>query len=270
MRNLVPIGRFSRLCRLTIPALRHYDELGLLRPALVDPDTGYRYYSPAQVAEAERIRLLRSIDMPLDEIRGLLAERDPDATRARLELHRTRLTGRIDTYLVALGFLGQLIEQEAGPMRYDVEIRETLPQEIVSVRGHTSVAAMPAFCGTAYRDIFGRLASCGVRPAGPGFTIYHDPEFREEDIDVEVCVPVAEAVESEGRIVGRTLCGGMIASTVHPGSYELIGRAYQALDKWVTANGHEIAGPPREVYLVWPGVTQDPAALRTEIDWPIR
>jgi DNA-binding transcriptional MerR regulator len=64
MKNLVPIGRFSRLCRLTIPALRHYDELGLLRPAAVDVDTGYRYYSLVQAGEAERIRLLRSIEMP--------------------------------------------------------------------------------------------------------------------------------------------------------------------------------------------------------------
>ncbi len=270
MRNLVPIGRFSRLCRLTIPALRHYDELGLLRPALVDPDTGYRYYSPAQAGEAERIRILRSLDMPLDEIRSLLSERDPAATRARLELHRSRLNDRAEAVRVALGFLTQLIEQEAESMEYEVRVRETAPQEIVSVRGHTSVREMPAFFGAAYRDIFRRLGDTGVRPVGPGFSIYHDPDFREDDVDVEVGVPVSDPVETEGRIVGSRLPGGPIAYTVHVGPYDMIGSAYQALDGWVREHGHEMAGPPREVYLVGMNETQEPAQLRTELDWPIR
>jgi DNA-binding transcriptional MerR regulator len=78
VKNLVSIGRFSLLCRLTVKALRHYDELGLLKPATVDPQTGYRYYSVAQVVEANRIRQLREIEMPLDEIRAILRGNNTD------------------------------------------------------------------------------------------------------------------------------------------------------------------------------------------------
>jgi DNA-binding transcriptional MerR regulator len=269
MRNLVPIGRFSRLCRLTIPALRHYDELGLLRPAAVDADTGYRYYSHAQAWDAERIRVLRSVEMPLDEIRAVLCERDPVAVRARLEQHRHDLETRIAGYRDALAHLDHLIAEETGDMQYDVRVREDRAQPIVSLRDRTSLAQMASFWGSAYGEVFRAIAEQGARPAGPPFSIYHDPEFRDDDIDVEVGVPVDEAVVPGGRLVGRTLDGGPVAYTLHVGSYEEIGAAYRAVSGWIQAHGHTMSGAPREVYLVGPGQAPDPSGYRTEIVWPL-
>jgi len=269
MRNLVPIGRFSRLCRLTIPALRHYDDLGLLRPAAIDPDTGYRYYSLAQADEAERIRVLRSLEMPLEEIRALLAERDPAAVSERLEAHRRRLEGRIETYRGSVAFLRRLMAQEAGTMEYQVLVRETIDQPVATVRGHSPVSGMPAFFQGAYGEILGHIGRLGARPAGPPFAIYHDPEFKEDDVDLEVGFPVSEPVASAGRVVGRTLPGGPVASTIHAGPYDEVGPAYRAVAAWVQEHGHEMAGPPREVYLVGPGMAE-PAAYRTEIVFPVK
>ena len=79
----MPIGRFSRLTGLSVKALRHYDELGLLRPATVDAETGYRSYSSAQVGRAEAIRTLRRLELPLDDIATLLATDDPGDRAAR-------------------------------------------------------------------------------------------------------------------------------------------------------------------------------------------
>src|SRR5512133_3668860 len=103
MKNLVPIGRFSAICRLSQKALRLYDEMGLLRPAWVDPDSGYRYYAVAQALEAERIRLLRSLEVPLEELAELL--RDPTARARILDRHRRRLeerVGELQALLVSL------------------------------------------------------------------------------------------------------------------------------------------------------------------------
>jgi len=86
--DLLPIGRFSKATRLSVKALRHYDELGLLRPAFVDPSSGYRYYRPAQANQAEAIRILRSLEMPLEEIRAVLAEGGGDLAGKRLHRHR--------------------------------------------------------------------------------------------------------------------------------------------------------------------------------------
>jgi DNA-binding transcriptional MerR regulator len=92
--QLMTIGRFSRLTGLTVKALRHYDELGLLRPAGVDRDTGYRSYSPAQVGRAEWIRTLRRLELPLDDISTLLATDDPATVKRLLVEHQRRTAVR--------------------------------------------------------------------------------------------------------------------------------------------------------------------------------
>jgi DNA-binding transcriptional MerR regulator len=92
--QLLPIGRFARLTGLSVKALRHYDELGLLRPAGVDPDSGYRYYAAAQVERAETIRLLRRLELPLDDVSALLATDDPARMREVLQLHQLRTAQR--------------------------------------------------------------------------------------------------------------------------------------------------------------------------------
>jgi DNA-binding transcriptional MerR regulator len=92
--SLMPIGRFARLTGLSVKALRHYDELGLLRPAAVDAGTGYRSYSTAQVERAETIRLLRRLEVPLDEIAMLLEADDPARVRKVLLDHQRRTAVR--------------------------------------------------------------------------------------------------------------------------------------------------------------------------------
>jgi effector-binding domain-containing protein len=270
VKNLLPIGRFSTVCRLTVKALRHYDELGLLQPAVVDPESGYRYYSLTQASEAERIRALREIDMPLEEIRALLRERDSAAARERLERHRGRLAAQLADQQRALVLLERLIHQQEGAMTYDVTVKTLEPQHLLSIRTRTSLREISATVGRAYGELFGYLARVGVRPAGPPLIIYHDPEFREEDMDVEIGVPIERRLQGDVGMSGGELSGGPGASTIHVGPYNEIGPAYQALAAWIQQQGHETAGAPREIYLVGPEQSRDPAGLRTEIAWPIR
>lgn len=82
MDSLIPIGRFSRITRLSIRALRRYDEMGVLQPAWVDPSSGYRYYRLGQARDAEAVRILRGLDMPIAQIREVLAAGDPDLVRS--------------------------------------------------------------------------------------------------------------------------------------------------------------------------------------------
>ena len=108
--QLMPIGRFSRLTGLGVKALRNYDELGLLVPAAVDDETGYRFYSTEQVDRAEAIRLLRRLDMALEEIRSTLAAEDPAALRASLVSHQRRMASRDAELRASLGRLQRLID----------------------------------------------------------------------------------------------------------------------------------------------------------------
>jgi DNA-binding transcriptional MerR regulator len=125
MGQLVPIGRFSRLSKLTVKALRLYDAAGLLQPALIDFPSGYRYYSLDQLAVAERIRLLRALDMPLADIRALLQTDDDVAARAILAAHQQRIAERIDSYQRALSLLTDLTEGRASAGKEHIMARKT-------------------------------------------------------------------------------------------------------------------------------------------------
>jgi DNA-binding transcriptional MerR regulator len=102
VQSLMSIGRFSEITGLTLRALRLYDRLRILRPAVVDITSGYRYYSPDQVSDAQDIRLLRASHMSLADIASLLSTDDPDVVEARLCHHRQRIADRLEQYRQAL------------------------------------------------------------------------------------------------------------------------------------------------------------------------
>jgi DNA-binding transcriptional MerR regulator len=266
LKTLVPIGRFSAICRLSQKALRLYDEMGLLRPAWVDPDSGYRYYAIAQALEAERIRLLRSLEVPLEEIAELL--HDPTGSKRVLERQRRRLESRVGQLQGLLASLAQLEREDA--MTYDVRTKEVAPQQIISIPMRTRLAELGNAAGGAFGELFAHLGRAGAAPAGPPFALYHGAPGEDEQVDVELCVPVSRPMSGGGRISGRELPGGPTAYTLHCGRYDAVGPVYAALQRWIQEHGHECADAPREIYLVGPQQVSDPAELRTEIQWPIR
>ncbi len=111
--DLLAIGRFARLAGLTVGALRHYDELDLMRPAWVDPATGYRSYRRQQLETAWTIVRLRDLDLPLESIRSYLGTDDPGHRRRLLEDHRRRLEARTFRLQRVLHVVGQLAAEPA-------------------------------------------------------------------------------------------------------------------------------------------------------------
>jgi DNA-binding transcriptional MerR regulator len=102
------IGQLARLSGLTTRALRHYDKLGVLRPAAVGDDNGYRLYDRGQVEVARRIRVLRELEVPLDEVRRIVAAPDSDDAQRRIAAHRARVEARLTELRTAHYFLGRL------------------------------------------------------------------------------------------------------------------------------------------------------------------
>src|SRR5262245_34598241 len=130
MRDLIAIGRFAQITRLTIKALHIYDAIGLLRPVAVDPDTGYRYYSITQLPIARRIRLLRSIAMSLDAIQALLQAPTPQALQALLHDHQQRIAARIAKDQQALLLLQRLIDHQGDDLAFAVQVKQ-VPEQLV-------------------------------------------------------------------------------------------------------------------------------------------
>jgi effector-binding domain-containing protein len=268
--DLLPIGRFAKATRLSVKALRHYDELGLLRPAFVDPSSGYRYYRPAQANQAEAIRILRSVDMPLEEIAALLAEAGGEPVAKRLRLHRERLEARLDEHRRMLAFLQRLLDKE-DVMPYEVTVKQLPAQPVAATRASTDLRHIGDAIGAGVHLVLDELGRRGLEPAGPLQVVYHADQVLDEDsvAPIEICFPVAAAFQGTREVYGTELPGGPAAVTLHRGPYAEIGPAYHTVSGWISDHGHELAGGPREVYLNVPGEVPE-ADLLTEVQWPIR
>lgn len=266
--NLVPIGRFSKMTRLSIKALRLYDEIGLLAPAHVDESSGYRYYDLGQANRAEAVRILRSVDMPLDEIKVVVETDDPELVHKQLVAHRERLADKLAAQERMLAYLEALIRREGGIMPYEVEVIEAAPQTIAAVKVHTTLKKIAEEIPTGFGAVVQAMGSAGLAPAGPPLLVYHDVIDEETDGDVEICVPVNGQIDGVSEVYTRELEGGSMASTIHHGPYQEIAPAYHTVTGWISEHGHEIAGPPREIYLNDPQTVPEEELL-TRVEFPI-
>lgn len=153
--------------------------------------------------------------------------------------------------------------------KYDVVIKKVEPLKVASVRG---VVPTPPDQRSLWDDLIAYLNGQGAKMIGPPFAIYHDPESKERDWDIEVCMPFAEELASSNSVKVYELPGAeKMACVVHTGPFATIGQAYDALAKWIDQNGYRIVGPGRELNLRLPdklGDQNDPNTVN-EIQFPV-
>jgi len=245
------IGEFSKLTRVSVRMLRHYDLLGLLKPSHTDPTTNYRHYSADQLPRLNRILALRELGFSLEQIAGMLDEDlSHEQLLGMLKLKRAETEQEMQLGQVRLERLEARISQMNGtgtPPAYDVIVKAIEPQLVAS---HREVAPDDDRLSFMFEELERYVDACGVRADRPPVTIYHDPEYRDENIDAEVAVPLSREIPGTDDI--RVLQLPRIAQAacvVHEGSYGSLYQAYNALLDWIEANGCRMTGPIREVYL---------------------
>ena len=248
MTELLSIGRFARLSGLTLRAIRHYGELGLLNAALVDPSTGYRYYSPEQLTDAEAIKRLRSLDLPLDEIQDLLGRADPDDGRRILSRHRVRLERRVEATLRILAELQRVIDgketlvpgRDKETIRFELRIEEVEPRHGLGVRVRARVDEMGTVIPQAIEEVHAFLEGRGLGFAGAPFCIC--PFTDDEEGEVTVGWPTAGPHRGSGRIEPVELPSGRALVLRHVGPYDALGRSYRLMTEVMAEGGLEAAG----------------------------
>jgi DNA-binding transcriptional MerR regulator len=245
---MLRIGDFSRLARVTIKTLHHYDEAGLLRPAHVDAHTGYRYYEAAQLQTLQRILLLKDLGFALDEIRALLAARvDDPALLKRLEERRAELCASIaedQQRLRRLDALRISASERSADAGQSVVLQAIPAMEIYSIRER--VAHMSDAVPSMFEAAEAIVATHRTRADASPFLLFHDPEYREQDVDVEVCIPVKA---HDAKLGTYLLAGAPKAGCLtYRGAYEQTPRLYESMLQWLENSGLRIAGPLREVY----------------------
>lgn len=252
---------------MTVKTLRHYDEAGLLKPARVDPSSGYRFYTASQLPRLHRILVLKELGFSLDQIGSLLEEGiSAREMQGMLRLRRIEQESKLAqerSRLASIEIMIQDIALEGTPL--DVVIKDSNPAWIVSVRG--ALQSYPEIAGL-YGAVYGQLgarAACGIPIA-----IWHCPENQGNEIQAEAGVLFEAPVAVTEPVGCSELPSVRVASYIHHGSFEEFGGVYDRLTRWMESSGWRPSGPCREIYLqIGNPVRQDDKSYVTEIQFPV-
>jgi DNA-binding transcriptional MerR regulator len=273
--DLLSIGRFARLSGLTVKALRHYDEIGLLRPARVDDASGYRYYALSQAREAEAIRRLRALDVPLEEVAPLIGAQD-ETVRGRLAVHRARIEGRAVEVQAILAELDRLIdgEEELVPthdkvqIRFEIDIKHVPERRVAVVRERVQESAIKEVIPRQIMAVGHYLQEIGAQALGPPLCVcpFADGEGM---LALETGWPVGDDVPPRPPIEVKTYPATRALIFKHVGPFDGLGRAYRLMSEVMEHHGLEPAADPVEIYETDPAEVADPNEYVTFIEWPI-
>lgn len=265
----IPIGRFSRIVHLTQKALRLYDRKGLLVPKAKDPITGYRNYTIRQLEAGVRVKTLATLGFSLEEMKTVLGgEADDGMVERRLAAVRQEMV-RLKSVEEVLSARPSF--EELFAMSLSEPVVKAIPAvRVISTREKGSYEEV---CHRAIEELMAAVYSSenrqnGVRIVGPVMMLCYDEEYREEDADLELAVPVAGRVGvGEGREV-KVLPAVEVVSVLYTGPYYNLTSAYRRIQEYAAAADLTLQGPDRELFYNSPHEVA-PEELRTEVQYPI-
>ncbi|THA24394.1 MerR family transcriptional regulator [Streptomyces sp. RKND-216] len=269
------IGDFARHGRVSVRMLRHYDAVGLLRPAHVDPSSGYRSYEAVQLARLNRVIALKELGFTLDQVQKILDEKvTTEELRGMLRLRRAELAAArrtADAQLAQVEARLRTIESEGTMSTHDVVVK-SVPAvrvaELSAVAGGFEPEHIGPVVGPLFENLCCRLDEAGVRPTGPGLAYYEDaPEGADGSIVVHAAMPVAsDAAVGHGVDLVVLPAVESAATIVHRGPMDGVLGTLQTLAHWIDDNGYTSGGYNRELYLECPA---DRADWVTELQEPV-
>ncbi|MBF9069288.1 MerR family transcriptional regulator [Streptacidiphilus fuscans] len=270
MTTYLTIGDFSRATHMTVKTLRHYHEIGLLEPADIDPQSGYRRYSTEQIPVAQVVRRFRELGMPLEEIRSVLTAADVRTRNEHVSAHLRRLEDELEstrrTVAALRDLLGPPTAAGDGPA---IELRSVGEVRAAAVTATVGVEDVGAWFQGALGELFATVAGQGLRETGPAGGVYADELFTLHRGQATVFVPCDGPVRPVGRVEPLRVPAAELAVLEHVGPPSEVDRAYGALATYVARHELAVDGPLREYYLVGHRDTPDSAHWRTEVGWPV-
>jgi DNA-binding transcriptional MerR regulator len=271
------IGEFSKIAQVSGRLLRYYDQLGLFKPAQVDNETGYRFYSAKQLPELNRILALKELGLTLEQIASLSPQISANELRALLVQKKSQIEQTLRAELARVRYIESRIDQidrDGHLPDNDVVVKSVAAQAFLAAREPSTTLAE---CRARAEDI-GRLAlaSFGKKALGHFVIVIHSDLWDADHLDVEMGFLLTShldgelALPSDRRIrVQHLPAVSVMATTIHTGVPELGHRGYATLGRWAEANNYHVAGPSRELFLrlPHPGVDDEVVA---EIQLPVQ
>ena len=270
------IGEFARHGRVSVRMLRHYDAIGLLQPARVDPSTGYRFYQAAQLARLNRVIALKDLGFTLEQVQEILDERiDGAELRGMLRLRQAELRHRIAAdsgRLAAVDARLRIIESEGTMSTNDIVVKQIPAVRVAELTGRAAgyePSSISPVIQPLYADLCERLDRAGLAFAGPAIAYYEDAPEGDGAVIVHAAMPVNAESDPDFDFAVVDLPEVKAATVVHRGSMDTVLGTWQELGRWIDTNGHSTQsdhGYAREVTLEY---TDDPAGWVTELQVPI-
>jgi DNA-binding transcriptional MerR regulator len=264
------IGDFSRMTYLSVKALRHYHDIGVLEPAEIDPSSGYRFYAPNQVGVAQMIRRLRDLGLPLDDVRAIVHARDAGSRDSALVAHLRRMEQQLQDTQQTVRSLRSLLEQPRDDAR--VQRRHIPATTALMVAERVEADNVVAWWMDAFTLLHRALGGSGATRSGPDGALFPKEFFEDEVGDLVAFLPVAvhpaDTAFLPRRVTTGQIPGTDVAVLVHDGPFGDIDRTYGALGTWVLERVAGANGPIREYYLPT-GDRDNLLAHVTEVCWPV-
>ena len=264
--TLYKIGMFAAMNHITVKTLRFYEEQGLLMPALIHPETGYRYYTLSQMAVLHQITALKLAGFTLEEITHINSGADEKAVLLK---KKSELLAKISDLTRQISVVDGYLSKRKTGLSAPVLIK-TIPE--------TTVAFMQIRL-ESYDRLFDRMPEMGALMEKAGcecalpeycFTNYLEPGYKDGDIPVEICESVVEAKKETGKLRFKTLPEIRAACVFHKGSYRTFSESYEAVLRYIEENGYEIAGEIRESYIDGIWNKDDESQWLSEIQVPVK
>lgn len=270
------IGQFSKMCGLTIETLRHYDRIGLLRPAHVHPQTGYRLYDASQLMDAYRILAFRDAGFRLREMPAKYPETPGDpAFLHALEQKAQQMQAALEAQRDRLHHLWRHIflwKNGGIPMMNEITIKAVAPILVCSQRRVIAKKQFDEALEIMWPAVNNAIAQGKGQKTIPCLMLYHNRSwtFEDSELDIEVAEPLAARFAAQDDVTIYELpATPRMACVVHQGPFSTMGQTYKALMTWIDEHGLAITGPAREIYHQGDWAVDDPEQYITEIQMPV-
>lgn len=267
------IGDFARHGRVSVRMLRHYDAIGLLRPARVDPYSGYRFYEAGQLARLNRVIALKDLGFTLQQVQAIVDDEvSAEELRGMLRLRRAELEAAAAAAAARLARVeGRLrtIESEGRMSTYDVVVKSVSGVRVAELSSRVASFGPEEIGPVAdrlFEELCGLLETAGIEPMGSSVMWYEDAPDGD-GVVVHAGLPVPADARGDGIRITELPDLPLVAAVVHHGPMDDVMPTVQALARWIDANGYRSTGYAREVYLAYG--QGDPAGWVTELQEPV-
>lgn len=252
--HYLSLGRFARAGQLSRKALRLYDELGILVPEYVDPSSGYRYYSPGQLQRARFVRMLRGMEMPLADIRRVLAATTADEALQLVRECARDFEARVTKVRRASEKVFVYLRKEPEKTMFEISVKSFPAQKAVTIKKHIQVGPFQKFIPEALTQISTYVVESGAQVSGDPFCFYYGPLNETDNGPIEIGLPVVGEIKPSGDFRVRDIPAhqGAIGTTPPEQSqFPEIIDAWDAVEAWVQQNKFKLSDDPVCCYEIW-------------------